>query len=71
MTGNDLPALNIADLQALLRRREVSSREVINALRERIEAIDPDVGAYLSIDLATAYKEAENAIIGVMRLMNY
>ncbi|HTH20566.1 MAG TPA: Asp-tRNA(Asn)/Glu-tRNA(Gln) amidotransferase subunit GatA [Candidatus Udaeobacter sp.] len=61
MTGNELPALNIADLQALLRRREVSSREVINALRERIEAIDPDVGAYLSIDLATAYKEAENA----------
>ena len=61
MTGNELPALNIADLQSLLRRREVSSREVINALRERIEAIDPDVGAYLSIDLATAYKEAENA----------
>ena len=61
MIGNDLPALNIADLQSLLRRREVSSREVINALRERIEAIDSDVGAYLSIDLATAYKEAENA----------
>ena len=61
MTGNELPALNIADLQSLLRRREVSSREVINALRERIEAIDPDVGAYLSIDLDAAYKEAEHA----------
>jgi len=32
MTGTDLPALNIADLQSLLRRREVSAREVIDAL---------------------------------------
>ena len=33
MTGKDLPALSIADLQSLLRRREVSAREVIEALR--------------------------------------
>ena len=31
MTGNELPALSIADLQSLLRRREVSPREVIDA----------------------------------------
>src|SRR5262245_17068774 len=61
MTGNDLPALNIADLQSLLRRREVSPRELISALRGRIEAIDPDVGAYLSLDFDTASKEAEHA----------
>ena len=41
MTGNELAALSIADLQSLLRRREVSPREVIDALRERIEAVDP------------------------------
>jgi len=40
MTGNELAALSIADLQSLLRRREVP-REVIDALRERIEAVDP------------------------------
>src|SRR5262245_41101644 len=61
MTGNDLPALSIADLQSLLRRREVSSREVIDILRERIEAIDRDVGAYLSLDFDDALKEAEQA----------
>ena len=42
MTGNELTAVSIADLQSLLRRGEVSSREVINALRERIEAVDGD-----------------------------
>jgi aspartyl-tRNA(Asn)/glutamyl-tRNA(Gln) amidotransferase subunit A len=61
MTGNDLPALSIAELQSLLRRREVSPGDVINALRQRIEAIDPDVGAYLSLDFDTADKEAEHA----------
>ena len=40
MIGNELTAVSIADLQSLLRRREVSPREVINALRERIEAVD-------------------------------
>jgi aspartyl-tRNA(Asn)/glutamyl-tRNA(Gln) amidotransferase subunit A len=61
MTGNDLPALSIAELQSLLRRREVSSREVINALRKRIEAVDVDLGAYLSLDIEAATKEAEDA----------
>jgi Asp-tRNA(Asn)/Glu-tRNA(Gln) amidotransferase A subunit family amidase len=40
MTAQDLPALTIADLQSLLRRREVSPREVIDALRARIEVVD-------------------------------
>jgi aspartyl-tRNA(Asn)/glutamyl-tRNA(Gln) amidotransferase subunit A len=61
MTGNDLPALSIADLQSLLRRREVSPREVIHALQERIEAVDADLGAYLSLDIEAAWKEAEHA----------
>ena len=61
MTENDLPALSIADLQSLLRRREVSPREVIDILRERIEAVDGDIGAYLSLDTEAALKEAERA----------
>src|SRR6201997_5015855 len=61
MIRNELPALSIADLQALLRRHEVSSAEVINALRERIEAVDGDIGAYLSLDVEAALKEAEHA----------
>jgi aspartyl-tRNA(Asn)/glutamyl-tRNA(Gln) amidotransferase subunit A len=61
MTEKDLPALSIADLQSLLRRGEVSVREVINALRERIEAVDGEIGAYLSLDIDSAIKEAEEA----------
>jgi aspartyl-tRNA(Asn)/glutamyl-tRNA(Gln) amidotransferase subunit A len=61
MTEKDLPALSIADLQSLLRRREVSAREVIDALRERIEAVDGEIGAYLSLHIDGAMKEAEKA----------
>jgi aspartyl-tRNA(Asn)/glutamyl-tRNA(Gln) amidotransferase subunit A len=61
MIGTDLPALSIADLQSLLRRREISPREVINGLLERIETVDGEVGAYLSFDVEAALKEAEHA----------
>src|SRR5437588_12049763 len=61
MTEKDLPALSIADLQSLLRGREVSAREVISALRARIEAVDEEIGAYLSLDMDAAAKEAEKA----------
>jgi len=61
MTEKDLPALSIADLQSLLRRREVSPREAIDALRERIEAVDGQIDAYLSLDIDAAIKEAEEA----------
>jgi aspartyl-tRNA(Asn)/glutamyl-tRNA(Gln) amidotransferase subunit A len=61
MTEKDLPALNIADLQSLLRRREVSPREVLDALRVRIEDVDGEVDAYLSTNFEAATKEAEKA----------
>jgi aspartyl-tRNA(Asn)/glutamyl-tRNA(Gln) amidotransferase subunit A len=61
MTAKDLPALGVADLQSLLRRREVSPREVIDALRVRIETVDHEVDAYLSLDFEAAAKEAESA----------
>src|SRR5205809_1994808 len=61
MTEKDLPALTIADLQSLLRRREVSAREVIDALQARIEAVDGEIGSYLSLDVEAAAREAENS----------
>src|SRR6195256_2026888 len=60
MKPADLPALNIADLQALLRARKVSPREVLEALQTRIEDVEPKIDAYLSRDLEAALKEAEN-----------
>jgi aspartyl-tRNA(Asn)/glutamyl-tRNA(Gln) amidotransferase subunit A len=61
MTDKDLPALTIADLQSVLRRREVSPQEVVDALRARIDAIDPEIGAYLSLDMEAAAEEAEKS----------
>ena len=61
MSPADLPALNIADLQPLLRRREVSPHEVLDVLRARIEELEPKIDAYLSIDFEAATKEAEKA----------
>jgi aspartyl-tRNA(Asn)/glutamyl-tRNA(Gln) amidotransferase subunit A len=65
VSPSDLPALNIADLQALLRKREVSPREVLDALRTKIAAIDPKVDAYLSIDFEAATKEAAKADVAL------
>src|SRR5437879_11436167 len=61
MKAQDLPALTIADLQALLRRREVSPREVIEALRARIEVVVGEIGADLSLDMEAAAREADKA----------
>jgi aspartyl-tRNA(Asn)/glutamyl-tRNA(Gln) amidotransferase subunit A len=61
----DLPALNIADLQALLRTREVSARNVLDLLRARIEELEPKIDAYLSIDFEAATKEAEKADVNL------
>ena len=65
MTGKDLPALSIADLQSLLRDREVAPREVLEALRARIQAVDGQIDAYLSLDFEAAAKEAEKANVGL------
>jgi len=59
MSRSDLPALTIADLQSVLRRKEVSPREVIDSLRARIESVEPKIDAYLSIDFEAAAKEAD------------
>ena len=65
MTATDLPALNIAELRALLQRREVSPLEVLESLHARIQAIDPQIDAYLSLDFEQAKKEAEKADVNL------
>jgi aspartyl-tRNA(Asn)/glutamyl-tRNA(Gln) amidotransferase subunit A len=61
MSRADLPARTVADLQALLRRKEISAVEVLDALRKRIADVDPKIDAYLSIDFDAAKKEAQTA----------
>src|SRR4051812_21165616 len=59
MSAADLTALTISELRPLLQSRKISPREVIEALRTRIETIEPQIDAYLSIDFDAAMKEAE------------
>jgi aspartyl-tRNA(Asn)/glutamyl-tRNA(Gln) amidotransferase subunit A len=61
MTKRDLPALSVVELRDFLRRKEVSPAEALQALEERINAVDPKIGAYLAHDLAAAMAEAEKA----------
>ncbi len=65
MRPRDLPALTVAELQSLLRQREVSPPEVLSALHERIAEVDPGIGAYLSVDLEAALKLAETANVAL------
>jgi aspartyl-tRNA(Asn)/glutamyl-tRNA(Gln) amidotransferase subunit A len=65
MSHAALPALNIAELQTLLRRREVSPRNVIEALRDRIEEVDGKLDAYLSYDFEAAIEEAETSDVNL------
>lgn len=65
MSRPDLPALTIADLQSLLRRKEVSPQEVLESLRARIEQIEPKIESYLSIDFDAAFKEAEKVDVNL------
>src|ERR1700731_2508243 len=61
MSRSDLPALTIAALQPLFRRKEISPRKVIDAPRTRIESVESKIDAYLSIDFEGAAKEADKA----------
>ena len=65
MTLRDLPALGVADLQELLRGREVSPLEVVEALHARIAEVDPQIGAYLSLDLDAALAQARAADVNL------
>ena len=61
MTPRDLPALTITALQQLLRAGDVSPREAVQALHERIAEVDSGIGAYLSSDLEAALQAADAA----------
>src|SRR6266513_5507569 len=65
MTKLDLPALNIVELRDLLYRREISPAEALQALEDRLNTVDPKIGAYLVHDLAAATAEAEKADVSL------
>src|SRR5438309_9539057 len=65
MTKRDLPSLSIIELRDFLRRREISPGETLQALEDRINAVDPEIGSYLVHDFATAMAEAEKTDVSL------
>jgi len=65
MTITELPSLTIVELQRLLRAREIAPWEILQALHERIENVEPQIAAYLSRDLDAAIAGAENADVNL------
>ncbi len=57
----DVTSLNIAELREQLKSGALSPVEVVTALEQRIAAVDPIVGGYLTRDFEKARREAEAA----------
>ena len=55
----DLCRLTIHEMQELLRKREVSSTEVVLSVLDRIAQIDGQVGAYLTLTEEAAVAQAK------------
>ena len=58
-TRDDLCFLPAVDLAARIRAGKVSPVEVVDALAERIERLNPTLNAYVTLDLENARKDAE------------
>jgi aspartyl-tRNA(Asn)/glutamyl-tRNA(Gln) amidotransferase subunit A len=59
MNLSDLPALDVGSLRELLRAKEISTRDAVTALQARIAEVDPQIDAYLSLDLEEALRQAD------------
>jgi aspartyl-tRNA(Asn)/glutamyl-tRNA(Gln) amidotransferase subunit A len=61
MSTPDLPFLTIVQLAEAYRRRDISPLEVTRAMLERIERIDPEVHAYITVTADFALRQAKQA----------
>lgn len=57
----ELHHLTLAEAAEKLRKKEVSSKELTQAILKRIDSLDPKVGAYLTLTPETAMAQAEAA----------
>jgi aspartyl-tRNA(Asn)/glutamyl-tRNA(Gln) amidotransferase subunit A len=57
----DITSGTVHETRALLRSKKISPQELLQALADRIEKIDPTIHGYLSYDLDRALKDAESA----------
>jgi aspartyl-tRNA(Asn)/glutamyl-tRNA(Gln) amidotransferase subunit A len=60
-----LSSLTVHEALDLLRRKEISPKEIVEALVRRIEQVDEAVHGYLSFDAERALEEAEHADVSL------
>ncbi len=63
--SHDLVFETATGLQRRLRAKELTPREAIDALADRIAAVDPALGGYLSTDLEDARRQADAADVNL------
>src|SRR5919198_1194824 len=57
----NLPALTLHEAGELLRTRQISSRELTQAVLERIHRVDAHLQSYVTVNEETALKQADQA----------
>jgi aspartyl-tRNA(Asn)/glutamyl-tRNA(Gln) amidotransferase subunit A len=58
---SDPTILTVSRLADLLKKRQISSEDLVHAFLERIEALNPEINAYITIDRAGAIKASQEA----------
>jgi Asp-tRNA(Asn)/Glu-tRNA(Gln) amidotransferase A subunit family amidase len=61
LPGNELCYLSIREASQLLRRRKISPVELLNATLERIERLNPELNAFITIAAERALEDARRA----------
>jgi aspartyl-tRNA(Asn)/glutamyl-tRNA(Gln) amidotransferase subunit A len=60
-----LYGLTIAEAQDLLKTKQISAQELTRAVLERIQAVDPQIGAYLTVAADRALEQAKTADVNI------
>ncbi len=55
----DICYLKAHELNALLKKREISCREICTAIVKRVQAVDRDINAYITFDESALFKQAD------------
>ncbi|MBF0446250.1 MAG: Asp-tRNA(Asn)/Glu-tRNA(Gln) amidotransferase subunit GatA, partial [Magnetococcales bacterium] len=58
---SDLTTLTLARLSELLKKREISSVDLVHGFLARIETLNPEINAYITVDKAGALMAAQEA----------
>jgi aspartyl-tRNA(Asn)/glutamyl-tRNA(Gln) amidotransferase subunit A len=61
LPGNELCYLSIREAAQLLRRRKISTVELLNAILERIDRLNPELNAFITVAAERALADAQRA----------